>query len=225
MSVLPAFLESKALLNAGVRHAFSTRAAGDAKERDRAVTEHVGATNLWQATQVHGDAVVVAGGPVVVDSSTKADALVATKPGDAVGIRVADCVPILLAAMSTGHVAAVHAGWRGVVNGIIGKAVQKLGGERVIAAVGPHIGPCCFEVGHDVAAQIGFVDRVVDRGSGGVPRSFVNLRQAVHEQLRSAGVTWIDDVGECTKCNPAKYHSFRRDAEASGRMIGVIVAR
>jgi hypothetical protein len=176
------------------------------------VTEHVGASRLWQATQVHGDTVIDAGQP----DGTKADALIASTPGDAVGVRVADCVPILLAA-EDGRVAAVHAGWRGVVNGIIGKAAARI--RPTVAAVGPHIGPCCFEVGHDVAAQIGFVDRTVG------DKSFVNLRQAVHAQLKASGVTVIDDVGECTKCHRDAYHSFRRDADASGRMIAVIAVR
>jgi YfiH family protein len=128
-----------------------------------------------------------------------------------------------LLAAASGRVAAVHAGWRGVVNGIIGKAVRRLGDKdsRIIAAVGPHIGPCCFEVGPEVAEQLGraFVDRVVGE------KSFVDLRRAVHEQLKTAGIAVIDDVGECTKCHPETYHSFRRDAEASGRMIAVIAAR
>lgn len=211
MSV-PPFLESKRLREAGFRNAFSTITAGDAQARDRAVVEHVGAAQLWQATQVHGDAVVEAGLP----ADTPADALVASKRGDAVGVRVADCVPILLAA-DDGRVAAVHAGWRGVANGIIGKAAAMI--RPRLAAVGPHIGPCCFEVGPEVAARIGFVDRVAG------DRSYLDLRAAVHAQLRAAGVETIDDVGECTKCHPDAYHSFRRDAEASGRMIGVIVAR
>lgn len=218
MSVVPPFLESRVLREAGFRHAFSTRAAGEAKDRDRAVTEHVGAKQLWQATQVHGDAVVEVEGDFTPDFSdrTKADALIASRPGDAVGVRVADCVPILLAAPD-GRVAAVHAGWRGVVSRIIEKAASRLGPS--IAAVGPHIGPCCFEVGHEVAAQIGFVDRVVGE------KSFVDLRRAVHAQLKASKIATIDDVGGCTKCHPERYHSFRRDAEASGRMIGVIVAR
>lgn len=216
VSVPPPFLESKALHEAGFRHAFSTRAAGEAKERDRAMAEHLGASHVWQATQVHGDTVIDAGEP----EGTKADALIARRPGDAVGIRVADCVPILIASPE-GHVAAVHAGWRGVVNGIIGVSVKRLSGDasRFIAAIGPHIGPCCFEVGHEVGAQIGFVDRVAG------DKSFVDLRRAVHAQLKAAGLTAIDDVGGCTKCHPDTYHSFRRDAEASGRMLAAIVAR
>ena len=74
---MPPFLESKLLKEAGFRHAFSTRAAGDAKERDRAVTDFVGASRLWQVTQVHGDVVVDEGLP----TDTKADALVASTPG------------------------------------------------------------------------------------------------------------------------------------------------
>lgn len=218
MSSVPPFLESKLLKEAGFRHAFSTRAAGDAKERDRAVTDFVGASRLWQATQVHGDVVVDEGLP----PETKADALVASTPGQAVGVRVADCVPILLAA-EDGRVAAVHAGWRGVVNGIIGKATSRI--RPTLAAVGPHIGPCCFEVGQEVAAQIGFVDRTRSTDRVVADKAFVDLRRAVHEQLRAAGVATIDDVGECTRCHPDTYHSFRRDAEASGRMIGVIVAK
>lgn len=217
------FLESRALKDAGFRHAFSTRAAGDAAERDRAALLHVGATRLSQATQVHGDVVVDAGLP----ADTKADALVATVAGDAVGIRVADCVPILLAARS-GHVAAVHAGWRGVVNGIIGKAIARLedanhgaSASSYIASVGPHIGPCCFEVGPEVVPQLG--EAFVDRRVG--DKAFMNLRRAVHAQLKAASVTVIDDVGECTKCHPTEYHSFRRDADQSGRMIAVIAAK
>lgn len=227
MSVPPplrTFLESRALKDAGFRHGFSTRAAGDATARDRAALLHVGATRLSQATQVHGDVVVDAGLP----ADTKADALVATVAGDAVGIRVADCVPILLAAPD-GHVAAVHAGWRGVANGIVGKAIARLGASSAsafLASVGPHIGPCCFEVGPEVVPQIGeaFVDRYAP-GSGGVHRAFINLREAVHAQLKAAGIAVIDDVGACTKCDAATYHSFRRDADESGRMIAVIAAK
>lgn len=185
------------------------------------MTEHVGAKQLWQATQVHGDAVVEVEGDFTPDFSdrTKADALIASRPGDAVGVRVADCVPILLAAPD-GRVAAIHAGWRGVVSRIIEKAASRLGPSGPsVAAVGPHIGPCCFEVGHEVAAQIGFVDHVVGE------KSFVDLRRAVHAQLKASKIATIDDVGGCTKCHPERYHSFRRDAEASGRMIGVIAAR
>jgi YfiH family protein len=209
----PPVLTSSILTAAGFTHGFSTRKVENARELADAV--HLDETRLFQAKQVHGDRVIAAG----CDPSEEADALVATK-GDAVAVRTADCVPILLANSKTGSVAAVHAGWRGVVNGIIGKAIAEV--QPDLAAVGPHIGPCCFEVGADVAAQLGFVDRI-DRGSGGVPRSFVNLRKAVHEQLRS--VRNVDDVGDCTKCHPERWFSYRRDGAHAGRLYAVIRAR
>lgn len=226
-------LHASTLRNAGFRHAFTTRSSGDfATLRDpaplrtwqEALAKEVGfdRSRFYQTKQVHGRTVTV----VDADQDpadllkVEADGIVGTREGDAVAIRVADCVPILLAATDTGKVAAVHAGWRGVEAKILDVAVARLDSPRasIIAAVGPSIGPCCFEVGDDVARRIG--DPFVVRREG--DKAFVDLRAAVRAQLTGIAV---EDVPGCTRCEPDGFHSYRRDGDASGRLVGVIVAR
>ncbi|MDP9000880.1 MAG: polyphenol oxidase family protein, partial [Myxococcota bacterium] len=132
-------------------HAFATRTTKDAE-----LQRVLGTTEVIQSKQVHGSRVVEADAP----PGTEADAIVARSTRAApqaiiaVGVRVADCVPVLIAAAKSGDVAAVHAGWRGVVAEVVPAAVKALGGGPVFAAIGPCIGACCFEVGSDVAARI-----------------------------------------------------------------------
>ena len=92
------------------------------------------------------------------------DAVATGLPGRVLAVTMADCLTALVWDPGSGTIAAVHAGWRGVVNGIIGKAVRRLGGpdSGIIAAVGPHIGPCCFEVGREVAEQLDISVKTVD---------------------------------------------------------------
>jgi polyphenol oxidase len=155
-------------------------------------------------------------------SVTEADALIANGPG-LVGVRTADCVPILLADAPTGAVAAIHAGWRGTAEGIAPKTVHALAAEwgteprNLRAAIGPSIGRCCYEVGPDVAARFGTFTRHP-----------VNLDlPAINEmQLKAAGVSNIWKSGECSFCavdaaGPL-FHSFRRDREAAGRMVSFV---
>jgi YfiH family protein len=168
----------------------------------------------------------------------EADALVLGAPpldegargAEAVGVRVADCVPILVGARGTGAVAAIHAGWRGVVAGVIDAALARLGepsetGERV-AAIGPCIGPGCFEVGAEVAESIAAAcgdPGVIARRVG--EKAFVDLRRAVRAQLVRAGVTDVEDVPGCTRCEAARFFSYRRDGERSGRHLAAIARR
>ena len=186
---------------------------------DLELLDALGASRVVQARQVHGVRVVRA-----EDAPAEGDALVARARSDdrvlAVGVRVADCVPVLVADRDTGDVAAIHAGWRGVVAGVVGAALDELGGSSLVAAIGPCIEACCFEVGPEVAAQIGFVEREV------AGKAFVDLRAAVRAQLRRAGVDddCIEDVRGCTK-HETRFHSFRRDGANSGRMLASIVAR
>lgn len=231
--VVPLLLESALLRAAGFRHGFSTRAVdfrpgggrhGTRAEADTkmaaesvALALRFDPARLHQVEQVHGDRVVLA----AKSRGEKADALLATESGDAVAVRVADCVPILLADPRSGGVLAVHAGWRGVVAGIIPRALEIASANAVrisIAAIGPCIGPCCFEVGEEVAAKL---EAFIDRREG--DKSFVDLRRAVRAQL--AGVTGIEDVPGCTKHEEDQFFSHRRDGDAAGRHLAVIVAR
>lgn len=184
----------------------------------------------YQTSQVHGAAVVVPSPeePPERVRAVEADALVAMSPGLAVAVRVADCMPVLLADRATGHAAAVHAGWRGVVRGVIGEAFRMLASaspSHVVAAIGPAIGPCCFEVGDETAAELAHAagDGIVLRR--GAERPHVDLWRAAEHQLRALGVKTIDTLGRCTVCEPEVFYSFRRDGPRSGRMTGVIVAR
>jgi YfiH family protein len=144
------------------------------------------------------------------------DALITAEPGLLLAIRTADCVPILLADPVRRVVAAVHAGWRGTVAGVLTQTVGQMHSDYetnpsdLIAAIGPAIGPCCFTVGSDVPLPV--VDGRAD------------LWAANRRQLEEAGVTSIWSAGQCTLCQPETFFSFRRDRE-SGRMISAIGIR
>ncbi len=244
-------LHSQRLAAAGFTHGFSTRhggvsagayatlnlgrRVGDDLERlaenHRRIAAKIGydPARLFEASQVHGVAVLDVGAGADPDAlrPTEADALVAHHRGDAVGIRTADCVPILIGDRTRGTVAAVHAGWRGVVAGVVARAVDAMHhADRgaFVAAIGPSIGPCCFEVGDDVADSIvGAVgDDVLIRTEA--PRPHVDLWLAVEHQLRRSGIEIIDTLGACTRCEHDDFYSFRRDGPESGRMLSVIVA-
>jgi YfiH family protein len=132
-------------------------------------------------------------------------------------------VPVLVG--SNAGVAAIHAGWRGVVGGVIPAALRELGGANLVAAIGPCIGPCCFEVGADVGAEITNACRadVIARRDG--EKAFVDLRRAVRAILEREGVHEVEDVPGCTKHEPDRFFSYRRDGANAGRQIGVIGAR
>ena len=235
---LPVALESSLLRAAHFPHGFATRALDfHAAAPGRATNLEVLAlllrfdpTRLYQVSQVHGGVALPALGDREALSRREADALVSTAPGDAVGVRVADCVPVLLADPESGGVAAAHAGWRGVVAGIIGSSFRVAAERGVtprLAAIGPCIGPCCFEVSHEIAAQI--ADAVGERGVVARrtdAKSYVDLRLAVRAQLRGAGLddAHIDDVPGCTRCDAERFFSHRRDGQVAGRHLAVIVA-
>lgn len=253
MHETPRLLQSDTLRALGFVHGFTTRHGGvsegaysslnlgggvgdDAshvRENRRRLADALGVDGVYQTAQVHGAAVhrPAPGDGHDATFEVQADALVAATPGMAVGVRVADCVPVLLADPVTGRAAAVHAGWRGVVADVTGAALAVLGapGEvdpaRVVAVIGPSIGPCCFEVGDDVAAAIAASTRpdVVLRRDGNKPT--VDLWLAVEARLRASGVGRVETLGRCTVCEREGFFSYRRDGQRSGRMVGAIVAR
>jgi YfiH family protein len=179
--------------------------------------------------QVHGARVVEAAGPSA--PVEEADAVVSARPGLAACVAVADCVPVLLADPVSGVVAAVHAGWRGTVALAAAEGARALSraagapAGRLLAAIGPSIGPCCYEVSEELAARFeaAFGDGVVVRGRPGGPR--LDLWTANERALQAAGVEAIDRLDRCTACDPARFFSHRRDAGRTGRMVGFIAPR
>ena len=253
-------------LEAFARHVITTRswalAADGASEEGRAWAEvaeamTVGADRLVRAHQVHGADVLIrrvgdAPGPPRRDD---ADIIVSNDPTVAIAIQTADCVPILIADRRTGAVAAAHAGWRGLAAGVPRVAVDALAREfgsrpaDLIAAAGPSIGACCYEVGPEVRERFekgGWPESTTSKWFCTQPQptmgnpSMAGLRaerrpghwyfdsgRAAGDQLESAGVPrdQILVAGLCTASHPGALCSYRRDGSPAGRMAAAILAR
>jgi len=176
-----------------------------------------GATMAWQR---HGATVTRAQPRGVVTPGTvyeHCDGLWSDEPGRAMLLLTADCLPIAIA-RRTGRpaVSILHAGWRGLLNGVVAAGVRSLGDEEVAAAIGPGIGPCCYEVGEEVAAPFreAFGEDVVRDGR-------LDLWTSAERALRAAGCVEVDRLDRCTSCEPDRFFSHRRDRGRTGRQ-GVI---
>jgi polyphenol oxidase len=140
------------------------------------------------------------------------DGLWTDTPGEPVLVFTADCLPVAL--VRTGNppaVAALHVGWRGLLAGIVQSGVAALGGE-LAAAIGPGIGPCCYEVGEEVARP--YRERF---GDDVAPNGRLDLWTAAERALNAAGVADVHRTDLCTSCNPELFFSHRRDAGRTGR--------
>jgi YfiH family protein len=171
-------------------------------------------------------------------SGSEADAVVSRDPTRLLTVRVADCVPLLIADRRTGAVAAVHAGWRGTASriapAVVGRMHDEFGTapEDIVAAIGPSIRACCYEVGPelvDAFREAGASDReLADWFSprGASDRLVLDVARATRDQLAAAGVpdARILDSGLCTCCHRDLFHSYRRDQGLAGRMVGFIRA-
>ncbi|MCC7498483.1 MAG: peptidoglycan editing factor PgeF [Bryobacterales bacterium] len=160
----------------------------------------------------------------------QADAVLSNHRGCTVGIRTADCVPILLVDPEHEAVGAVHAGWRGTVSDVAGAAISAMrddfgtSARCLWAAIGPAIGGCCFEVGPEVAVQF---RTVFPERNDLEHRTKVDLTEANRRRLLAAGVSADRILAErlCTFCTPEKrFHSWRRD-HSPGRMISAVGIR
>lgn len=245
-------LQSELLLDLGVRHAFSTRPGGvsDAPYAGLNLglatgdqTASVGTNRellcaalefplsaLRMVAQVHGVAVVddAAGGCGHCDEARQAaaDGLYSADASHLVGVRVADCQPVLLATDDGCWVAAVHAGWRGQADGILSVAVRglcaraRVPAERLVAAIGPCIGAEQYEVDEAVLSRFDAdLARPTRPGHG-----LIDLRAAAARELRGLGVMRVDTSHHCTFAEPELFYSHRRDGARTGRQMGVIAA-
>jgi YfiH family protein len=251
------YYASRLLDASGVPHAFSTRLGGvsappfdslnlgnpngcDTQDPWPRVYENYallqaaiglgGMERLW-VHQVHGPEVhaVRAGQPF--ESGVKGDAMTSDDPDRAIAVRVADCVPILVASDDGSLVAAIHAGWRGVIANIVGATINQLrerGGSSLVAAIGPCIGFEAFEVGTEVLAEFErvFGEHAPTRHSED-GKGRVDLRAAVRMQLLTAGLSdeQIDTTDRCTSRDALEFFSHRRDRGVTGRMSALIAPR
>ncbi len=169
---------------------------------------------ITTARQIHSAIVQDAACPL-----GEGDALVSNRPGVLVGVRTADCVPILLVDPAAGIVAAIHAGWRGTAQGIVPEAVRVVCSREhtdprhLRAAIGPAIGVCCYEVGPEVARRFGIETAAAVH---------LDLPGINEMQIRNAGVSDIWKSEECTFCTVDRFYSFRREREAAGRMMSLV---
>jgi purine-nucleoside/S-methyl-5'-thioadenosine phosphorylase / adenosine deaminase len=183
---------------------------------------------LVTTPQVHGKDVLVVDAQTAPNAlSIRADILVTREPGYLLMQRFADCVPILLWHDAAHVVSVAHAGWRGTVKGVAGRAVEAvaaLGGAPggIRAGIGPSIGPCCFEVGDEVVAEFSDVDGAQSIGPRGRPH--LDLWEINRRQLVAAGLRpeHIEVSGACTRCDPVTYFSHRALGYPAGRFGAAI---
>ena len=163
--------------------------------------------------QVHSSTVIQASEGLCGE----ADALFTDAADLTMAVATADCLPVVLSGKCQS--AAVHAGWRGLAGGILRRTLQRLAdpAEELAAWIGPGIGPCCYEVGQDVADRVAdssSSDVVVSRGSGA---QHLDLMQAAKIQLAAAGVQEISSLPLCTCCEAERLWSYRREGPSAGR--------
>jgi len=214
----------------GARAVFSTRIGGVSKppfddlnlgiltdDEPEAVSENrrrlAGAVGLDPeqvvfALQVHGSRVV---DQPCDEPLPEADGHVVREPGPAPMVLAADCLPVAL--HGPGGLAMVHAGWRGLAGGIVGAAAEAVGATS--AAIGPGIGPCCYEVGTEV------LDAFADLGDGIAEGRMLDLPEVARRRLSEAGVERVESAGLCTSCERELFFSHRRDRGRTGRQAGI----
>jgi hypothetical protein len=217
-------------------HLFTTRALSVSRDPDDEALARVAASvgltpaEVVQVHQVHGCRVLAVRPGAGMPSDFEGDVLVSDDPGRAVGVRVADCAPVLIGDRKRRVVAAVHAGWRGTaaraaVAGVI--ALQRVFGSDpadLVAAIGPLIRECCYEVGPSTreAFHEAGAGRWFSPGRG--DRLQLNVAAANRDQLEAAGVPRdnIHDSGLCTACRLDTFFSYRTEGQNAGRMLAVI---
>lgn len=249
------FLGSSLLREAGFDHGFGTRRTKpDEYPKDMLILKQVHGERIIILQREGGRKKEEAEGPELVEGGEgrrttitldirfrdlpenpfrfeEGDALITDIPATAIGIRTADCLPVLIGDTASGAAAAVHCGWRSLSLGLAGKTALALlegrgsGAADLVAALGPSIGRCCYEVGKEVRdrfRETGCCDKAFEDSARGL---FLDLKAATRIQLESAGLSAdaIDVVGGCTSCEEENYWSWRARKEKE-RMVSWIRA-
>lgn len=207
----------------GATAAFPTRSAGSLKADPAPLARALGLepAQIATARQVHGAELVHHNG--APSASREADGHVLTAPGVAGLVFTADCLPVALAGPR--GAAILHCGWRGLAAGILARGVEAVGATD--AAIGPGIGPCCYEVGNEVPAQLTpptgqKVALTATFRPVGPAGGMLDLAEVARGQLVDAGVERVEVAGLCTRCEAGRFFSHRREAEGAGRQGGLV---
>lgn len=231
---VPAFASARD----GVSHFFGTRSHANTVACDIGVPAQAGDSRgrMWilSVKQVHGTDALLVDRPVTGSDRFEGgwDALVTDQPGVTVTVRTADCVPVLVYDRRRRAVAAIHAGWRGAVAGIVPKTIQLMVSRFAIDApdlrvsIGPSAGPCCYEVDEAVLAPLrsGRSDWPSllhdDRGT----KARLDLKALVRRQTAQIGIQpeYITSVNLCTICHSDLFYSYRREGRVNGTMLSGI---
>jgi YfiH family protein len=219
-------------LNLGIaRDSKIKDAPANIEENYQRMASAIGCSDRKRAwiSQVHGRDICEARAGQIFTNGNEADGLITADATRVLGVKYADCVPILLASGDGRVVAAIHAGWRGVLLGIVPAAVErvarvgKVPANMLAAAIGPCISQDAFEVGPEVVTSF---EQLFDPASKTVhtAKGHVDLKQAVLHQLMTAGVLRdrIDTTDLCTFHTPEEFYSHRREGVATGRMAALI---
>jgi polyphenol oxidase len=197
-------------------HGFGTRLSNTPLASQTPITlRQIHSEQVWNAHRL-------------ADRQREGDALFTDEIQRGIGVRTADCVPLLLVDAQNHAVAAVHAGWRGSASAIVRRTLEKMAQDcgtdaaNVWVALGPCIRECCYAVGDDVAAQFVTLFPEWEPLAGGKTR--LNLPEANRRHLIAAGVApdRIFDSGLCTSCIPEHFFSYRREPQNPGRMLSAI---
>ena len=228
---LPSFAAS----SAGIVHFFGTRTDPDRLASFVKVGHVVDGPlhypRIASVKQVHGTDVVILDRPLRVGDTLAehGDALVTNQPRLLIVVRTADCVPVLMADRTRKIIAAIHGGWRGLVEGIIPQTIavlqQEFGSRSkdLQVAIGPSIGMCCYEVDQPVIERLrgnvpGWQSVL---GSIEVGKARLNLKELIAGQALTCGVldSAISRLDLCTRCQPDMFYSYRRDGTAKHAML------
>lgn len=220
----------RASLNLGMRWGDDV---ANVEANRRRLAEHVGyAPDQLQVTRhVHGVNVWKVGEPQ--PDPAEFDGLVTDQAGPVLGAFAADCIPVVFADPRARVIGAAHAGWRGTVHGVAPNVITRMvelgaAPEQIRVALGPSIGPCCFEVGPEVVAEFratfGDVPGMIVAGPH---KDHIDLRVAMRTQLERAGIRaeHIDSAPPCTRCEGERFFSYRRDGKDGGVHMGFIAMR
>ena len=174
------------------------------------------------ARQVHGAEIASHDGPQRPSPFARPGSPIPEMDGHVLGedglaalVFVADCLPVVLC--GPGGIALLHCGWRGLAGGIVEKGAEAVGATN--AAVGPGIGPCCYEVGGEV------LEAFAGLGEGIADGRMLDLPEVARRLLAQAGVERVESAGLCTSCEPSLFYSHRRDGGRTGRQAGVAWAQ